>query len=77
SKFPKIAMLPIILVTVVGIGSLIWLAVDIDYGILAVCVSFCVGLILFSIVLRKIYQAFEALGMFTPVSYTHLTLPTK
>ena len=65
SKFPKIAMLPIILVTVVGIGSLIWLAVDIDYGILAVCMSFCVGLILFSIVLRKIYQAFEALGMFT------------
>ena len=49
SKFPKIAMLPIILVTVVGIG----------------CMSFCVGLILFSIVLRKIYQAFEALGMFT------------
>lgn len=40
SKFPKIAMLPIILVTVVGIGSLIWLAVDIDYGILAVCMSF-------------------------------------
>lgn len=65
SKFPKIAMLPIVLVTVVGIGSLIWLAVDIDYGILAVCMSFCVGLILFSIVLRKIYQAFEALGMFT------------
>lgn len=65
SKFPKIAMMPIILVTVVGIGSLIWLAVDIDYGILAVCMSFCVGLILFSIVLRKIYQAFEALGMFT------------
>lgn len=65
SKFPKIAMLPIILVTVVGIGSLIWLAVDIDYGILAVCMSFCVGLILFSIVLRKIYQAFEALRMFT------------
>ena len=29
------------------------------------CMSFCVGLILFSIVLRKIYQAFEALGMFT------------
>ena len=65
SKFPKIAMMQIILVTVVGIGSLIWLAVDIDYGILAVCMSFCVGLILFSIVLRKIYQAFEALGMFT------------
>ena len=65
SKFPKIAMLPIVFVTVVGIGSLIWLAVDIDYGILAVCMSFCVGLILFSIVLRKIYQAFEALGMFT------------
>lgn len=65
SKFPKIAMMPIILVTVVGIGNLIWLAVDIDYGILAVCMSFCVGLILFSIVLRKIYQAFEALGMFT------------
>ena len=65
SKFPKIAMMPIIFVTVVGIGSLIWLAVDIDYGILAVCMSFCVGLILFSIVLRKIYQAFEALGMFT------------
>ena len=65
SKFPKIAMLPIILVTVVGIGSLIWLAVDIDYGILAVCMSFCVGLIFFSIVLRQISQAFEALGMFT------------
>lgn len=65
SKFPKISMLPIVLVTVIGVGSLIWLAIDIDYGVLAVCLSFCLGLILFSIVLRKIYQAFEAMGMFT------------
>lgn len=65
NKFPKIAMMPIVLVTLIGIGSLIWMAVDIDYGILAVCLSFCLGLILFSLVLRKIYQAFEAMGMFT------------
>lgn len=65
SNFPKISMLPIVLVTLIGIGSLIWLAIDIDYGVLAVCLSFCLGLILFSVVLRKIYQAFEAMGMFT------------
>lgn len=65
SKFPKISMLLIFLATIISIGSLIWLAIDIDYGILAVCLSFCLGMILFSIVLRKIYQAFEALGMFT------------
>lgn len=65
SKFPKISMLPIVLVSLIGVGSLIWLAIDIDYGILAVCLSFCMGLILFSLVLRKIYQAFEAMGMFT------------
>lgn len=65
SKFPKIAMLPIVLVSLIGIGSLIWLVIDIDYGVLAVCLSFCLGLILFSLVLRKIYQAFEAMGMFT------------
>ncbi|HCM84476.1 MULTISPECIES: MutS-related protein [Enterococcus] len=65
SKFPKISMLLIFLATIISIGSLIWLAINIDYGILAVCLSFCLGMILFSIVLRKIYQAFEALGMFT------------
>jgi len=65
SKFPSIAMLPIILVSLLGIGSLVWLSVDIDYGVLAVTLSFCLGIILFSFVLRKIYQAFEALGMFT------------
>lgn len=65
SKFPKISMLLIFLATIISIGSLIWLAIDIDYGILAVCLSFCLGMILFSSVLRKIYQAFEALGMFT------------
>lgn len=65
SNFPSIAMLPIILVSVLGIGSLVWLGVDIDYGVLAVTLSFCLGIILFSFVLRKIYQAFEALGMFT------------
>lgn len=65
SKFPKISMLPIVLVSLIGIGSLIWLVIDIDYGVLAVCLSFCLGLILFSLVLRKIYQAFEAMGMFT------------
>lgn len=65
SKFPQISMLLIVLVTAINVGSLIWMVVDIDYGILAVCLGFCLGLILFSFVLRKIYHAFEALGMFS------------
>ncbi|MGM0337937.1 hypothetical protein IGK47_001001 [Enterococcus sp. AZ007] len=65
SNFPQVSMLPVILVTILSIGSLIGLTIDSAYGILAVCLSFCLGIVLFSIVLRKIYQAFEALGMFT------------
>lgn len=65
SKFPKISMPLIVVVTVINIASLIWLGIDLDYGILAVTLSFCLGLIVYSILLRKIYQALEALGMFT------------
>lgn len=64
-KFPQISMLLILLMTIISLGSLVWLVIDIDYGVLAVCLSFCLGLILFTVVLRKIYHAFEALGMFT------------
>lgn len=64
-KFPKIPLPAIILVTLAGIASLVWMAFDIDYGILAVTLSFCASLILFGVVLRKIYGAMATLGMFT------------
>lgn len=63
--FPRIPMLAIILVTIIGIASLIWMGFNLDYGILAVTFSFCAALILFSFVLRKIHGAMVTLGMFT------------
>ena len=64
-NFPKIPMLPIVLLTLLGIGSLVLLGFYLDYGILAVTLSFCLAIILFSMVLRKIYSAMGALAMFT------------
>ena len=64
-KFPKIAMLPIVLLTLFNIVALVWLGFDASYGILAVTLGFSAGLVFFSFVLRKIARAMATLGMFT------------
>ena len=63
--FPKAPMLFIAFITFIDIASLVWLGFDINYGILAVTLCFCVAIILFSVVLRKISKAMITLGMFT------------
>lgn len=69
-SFPKIPLLLISLITAAGIGSLIWLAFNIDHGILAVILCFSTSLILFGAVLRKIHKPMVVLGMFTHMVQT-------
>lgn len=64
-QFPKIPMLLITLVTLFDVASLFFMWVEPGIGILAVTLWFCVALILFTFVLRKIAVAMVALGMFT------------
>lgn len=63
-KFPKIPFIAVILVTLLGIGSLVWVGIDIDYGISAVTLSFCAALILYSFIIRKIAPELVTLTIF-------------
>ncbi|GCF93074.1 DNA mismatch repair protein [Enterococcus florum] len=65
TEFPKIPIILITLMTLSNVAALIWLRLDPDYGILATTLGFAASLILFSIVLRKIYASMVTLGMFT------------
>lgn len=65
AKFPKIPLFFIILSSLLGVASIAWTGIDIDYGILAMLFSFCISIILFYITLKKINSAMETLGMFT------------
>lgn len=63
-KFPKIPFLAVMLLTLLNVGSLVWLGIDVDYGILAVVATFCLAIFLFFYVIKKILQAMESLEMF-------------
>lgn len=63
--FPKIPMLLIVLVTLFDIAALVWLQAEPGFGILAATLGFCVALILYTFVLRKIAKAMASLAMFT------------
>ena len=64
-EFPKIPMLVIVLVTLFDVVSFVFMGTEPGIGLLAVTLGFCVALVLYTIVLRKIAKAIVSLGMFT------------
>lgn len=63
-KFPKIPFALILLVTALDIASIVWAGINIDYGILAIVLSFCAAIILFYYVMQNISAEVETLEMF-------------
>lgn len=64
-QLPKIPMLLIILVTLFDVVGLVSTWTEPGFGILATTLGFCVALILYTFVLRKIAGPMVSLGMFT------------